>query len=187
MAWSEQFGELSTTRYPALLAYATLLAGSRAPAEDLVHDALLRTFSRPRRFASPGHAEAYVRRAILSAFLDGHRRRATLVRAFARVAERPEAPDGSPAVDDRDRVQAALDELSPRVRACIVLRFYDDLTVADVAARLGLSTGAAKRYLSDGMARLRDLLGPAGLDVGDDHELITIQAPAARWTAPRRP
>jgi RNA polymerase sigma-70 factor (sigma-E family) len=164
VAWSEQFDQLAAARYPALLAYATLLAGSRAHAEDLVQDALLRTFSRPRRFPTIGHAEAYTRRAILSVFLDGHRRRATLVRSFSRVAERPVTVDPTSNVDDRDRVAAALEDLSPRVRACIVLRYYDDLTVPDLAHRLGISTGTAKRYLSEGAAQLRDVLATEDVD-----------------------
>lgn len=185
MAWSEQFDQLAAARYPALLAYATLLTGSRAPAEDLVHDALLRTFSRPRAFPSVGHAEAYVRRAILSVFVDGHRRRTTLLRTFSRVAERDASPDASPAVDDRDQIACALANLPPRVRACVVLRYYDDLTVAEVAHRLGMSTGTAKRYLSDGVAALRDRLTMPGLEFEGDAGFADVVAPRARVGARR--
>jgi RNA polymerase sigma-70 factor (ECF subfamily) len=160
------FDELSTRRYPALLSYASLLTGQRATAEDLVQDALLRTFGRPRSLPSIGHAEAYVRRAILTIFLDSTRRRSTLVRAFTRVAERPVQADATHAVDDQDQVSRALAQLAPQVRAAVVMRFYEDLTIAEVAARMGIATGTAKRYLSDGTARLREIVG--GEDQPDD-------------------
>lgn len=178
--WSEQFEALSTQRYPALLAYATLLAGQRTVAEDLVHDALVTTFSRPRRLPTLGHAEAYVRRAILSRFLDAHRRRAALLRAFARVAEKPEQADASAGVDERDRVGAALAGLGPRERACVVLRYFEDLPLAEVADRLGIATGTAKRYLSDAAARLRETLdeiAPVGAEEQDDGGAIAVQPP----------
>jgi RNA polymerase sigma factor (sigma-70 family) len=52
----------------------------------------------------------------------------------------------------------ALRSLSPRQRACVVLRFYEDLPVTEVAARLGCSEGTVKRHLSDAMTRLADLV-----------------------------
>jgi len=185
-AWKEQFDEMSTRRYPALLAYATLLAGDRATAEDLVQDALLRTFSRPRRFPSPGHAEAYVRRAIQSTFIDSHRRRSVLFRTFSRVVERDRQPDASPKVDDRDLVESALASLPPRVRACIVLRFYDDLSIADIADRLDMKAGTAKRYLSDGVSRLRELLEEPSLATNGEQADVTIPIPSPRRASQRR-
>jgi RNA polymerase sigma factor (sigma-70 family) len=185
-AWRERFDEMSTTRYPALLAYATLLAGDRPTAEDLVQDALLRTFSRPRRFPTIGHAEAYVRRAIQSIFIDSHRRRATLLRSFSRVVARDEQPDSSPTVDDRDLVKAALATLAPRVRACIVLRFYDDLPIAGIADRLGLSIGATKRYLSDGAAHLRGLFGDSNATIGEERIDVQAHRPSPKKDSLRR-
>ena len=160
--WSAHAERLATERYPALLAYATLLGGDRAAAEDLVHDALVKTFSRPRRLRSDHEAEAYVRRAILTIFLDRARGRSRLNRAFARIAERPVAEDASRDVVARDAVTAALSALSPRERACTVLRYYDDLPVAEVATRLGIAEGTCKRYLSDAAAKLRAELGDDG-------------------------
>ena len=65
------------------------------------------------------------------------------------------------AVAARLDARAALRVLSPRQRACVVLRFYDDLTVADIAERLSISDGAVKRYLSEGVHHLNGLLGTA--------------------------
>jgi RNA polymerase sigma factor (sigma-70 family) len=61
----------------------------------------------------------------------------------------------------RDALLAALGTLSPRQRACVVLRFYEDLPVAGVAAALGLGEGTVKRYLSEAMTRLAERLSPA--------------------------
>lgn len=174
--WSAHGERLATERYPALLAYATLLGGDRATAEDLVHDALVKTFARPRKLRSNHEAEAYVRRAILTGFLDRARGRTRLMRAFARVAERPVAPDETGAVDARDAVTAALGTLSPRERACTVLRYFDDLPVAEVATRLGIAEGTCKRYLADAAAKLRDELGEDGPapEPGDEGDAVVV-------------
>ncbi|WP_448062166.1 RNA polymerase sigma factor [Cellulomonas hominis] len=62
--------------------------------------------------------------------------------------------------DAEDLVQAALATLRPRLRACVVLRYYDDLTVPEIARQLGLSDGTVKRYLSDAINALEAVLGP---------------------------
>ena len=64
-------------------------------------------------------------------------------------------------------MRAQLDALSPRERACIVLRYYEDLKVDDIADRLGISAGAVKRYLSDAHAKLADALARHEGDVYD--------------------
>ena len=73
-AWEGVVTELVAQRGDALLRYATLLCGSRDDATDLVQDALVRTFGRLRNGFGIESAEAYVRRAILNAHLDGGRR-----------------------------------------------------------------------------------------------------------------
>lgn len=147
------------TRRSSLVGYAYLLTVDAGEAEDLLQDALVRTFARRRAFDDVHAAEAYVRAAIRTAFLDGLRRRRTrwdnahlLVEVDAR-----RSPDDT-AADGLD-VRAALLVLPARERACVVLRYVDDLTVPAIAAGLGLSEGAVKRYLSDGTRALRGLLG----------------------------
>lgn len=149
--------ELVRERRPALIGYATLLTGDRSQAEDLVHDAIVRTFARPRSFPSLNAADAYVRRAIANAFIDRMRSRRSWLGAMRRVAA-----DDVAAEDDaagRLDVRAALAGLPARQRTCVVMRFYDDLRVADIADALGLSEGAVKRYLSDGIRHLNTALG----------------------------
>lgn len=154
-AWQGFYEELATTRYPALLAYATLLTGDRASGEDLLHDALVRVFSRARRLDSAHHAEAYVRRTLANLNMDRARSRTYAARALQRSHSQAPAPDHAAGIDDRATMASALAKLPQQVRTCVVLRYYDDLTVTEVAERLGLATGTVKRYLSDA----RGLLG----------------------------
>lgn len=150
--------ELVSTRYRALVGFATLLGGP-SDAEDLVQDALAHVFSRRVSFPTIGHAEAYVRRAIATRFLDGRR---SALRRFRRerAVARPESVRGDEAmVADRIDIAEALAALPPRVRACVVLRYLSDLSTAETAASLRLSEGAVKRYVSDGVRALAIALG----------------------------
>jgi RNA polymerase sigma factor (sigma-70 family) len=159
MSWEADLHRLVTDRGPALVAYAYLLVGNMASAEDLVQDALVRTYSR-RRPAEITWLEAYVRRTILHTYLDAYRAQSRFAAVTPLVAT-PEAVDDEATVaGDRADVARALTTLSPRERACVVLRFYDDLTLPEIAGRLGVSPGAVKRYLSDARHRLEPLLGP---------------------------
>ena len=82
------------------------------------------------------------------------------------------APDAMSAVEAGGDVADALASLPPRVRACVVLRFFDDLTVPQIATQLGIADGTVKRYLSDGLAQLELVLGPLeDTDVMDRDEV----------------
>jgi len=135
-AWEQSLQELVRTRGTALVGYAYLLRGDRREAEDLVQDALVKTYSRGRVGTHPDNVEGYVRKAILSTFLDGFRRRKRWAAVRHLVTTDDAAPGHETAVGARVDVRAALDALSPRERACVVLRFYDDLTVARIADQL---------------------------------------------------
>ncbi|GCD21809.1 sigma-70 family RNA polymerase sigma factor [Cellulomonas sp. H30R-01] len=173
-AWDQVLDDLVQVRGHALARYAALLTGDRDTAEDLLHDALVRCFGQARPLRDAVAAEAYVRRAILTAFLDGQRRR-TRWAAVRHLVIRRETVDGpEPAVVERVSVEAALGMLRPRLRACVVLRFYDDLTVPEVARRLGLAEGTVKRYLSDAVGQLEDVLGPVSTGT-DRHESVTVE------------
>lgn len=173
--WSEHLDPLMECRYAALLAYAAMLtAGDRASAEDIVHDAVIRVFSRGRGFDSIAHAEAYTRRAIMTVFLDRGRTRARLARTFARIAERDETPERTGAVDDADHVRGLLASLSPRERACVVLRYYDDLSLAEIGETLGIAVGSVKRYLADASARM----GETTRDDGQPRRVPVVTHPS---------
>ncbi len=168
--WQELVERLLEERGARLVAYASLLVGRDGDADDLVHDAIVKVFSRPRPLREVDEAEAYVRSAMPSIVIDRARsaasKRRALTRAFERSGPTPEFEAG---LD----VRAALRELPPREQVCVVLRFFDDLTVPQIAARLGIAEGTVKRYLSDARARLLPLLDVTAWD--DEHESIEVQ------------
>ena len=159
MSWEDDLDRLVAERGSALVAYAYLLTGDLSAAEDLVQDGLVRTFGR-RRPEDVVWVEAYVRRVILNTYLDGYRARRRFAAVTHLVATPETAADELVAAGDRADVARALTALSPRERACVVLRFSDDLTLPEIGRRLGVSPGAVKRYLSDARHKLEPLLGP---------------------------
>jgi RNA polymerase sigma-70 factor (ECF subfamily) len=167
VAWERELEDFVRERGDALVGYAYLLAGDLAAAEDLVQEGLVRTWTRRRAGADVEWLEAYVRRCILHAFVDG-RRRARRWRDVAHLVALPERGEGHQGSDDRDAVLTALTHLTPRQRACVVLRFYEDLPLQDIADRLQISEGAVKRYLHEANRALAPRLGPqAGLTAED--------------------
>ncbi|WP_426593565.1 sigma-70 family RNA polymerase sigma factor [Cellulomonas sp. McL0617] len=158
--WRGVLDEMVRERRSALVAYACLFVVDRRDAEDLVHDALVKTFARPRAVTEIHAAEGYVRQAIRTVFLDQTRRRRTW-QGKAHLFDDGQVPGAENAATASVDVGAALALLSPRERACIVLRHFDDLPVAEIAAALHLSEGAVKRYLSDATAKLRTTLALA--------------------------
>ena len=158
-AWEQSLDDLVRHRGSALVGYAYLLCGDRREAEDLVQDALVKTYTRGRT-TDPTNVEGYVRRAVLNTYLDGFRRRKRWAALRHLVATDDSHAGPEQSSTDRLDVHAALAALSPRERACVVLRFYEDMTVAAIAENLAVSQGSVKRYLSDGVRRMESLLGP---------------------------
>ena len=152
--WEQTVTRLVAERGDALTRYAYFVSGSYDDAADLVQDALVKTFGRLRNGFSVASAEGYVRRAILNTYID-RGRRTTRWRKIAHLTAVPDVADSASA-DSESRIDlhGELQKLSPRERACLVLRYYDDLKVDDIAATLELSSGAVKRYLSDGLAKM---------------------------------
>ncbi|MEU4335291.1 sigma-70 family RNA polymerase sigma factor [Micromonospora lupini] len=155
--WEQVLTDLVNTRGAALKRYAYLLCGNDSDAEDLVQDALVRAFTRPRR-DEIDNPEQYIRKAVLNLYLDRVRRRGVWRRVmpFAVAPDRTE--DDSRAVDARHDLRAALLSLSPQQRACVVLYYHVDLPVPEIAAQLGCGAGTVKRHLHDGRRRLAGLL-----------------------------
>ena len=139
---------------------AYLLTGDRGHAEDLVQAALEKTHRKWDRVGAMDVPEAYVRRAMVNTAISWRRRR--------RVTEVPLlASDVVPAgdefrrVEQRQQVVAALRALPPRMRAVLVLRYFEDLSEQDVADTLGCSVGTVKSQASRGLDRLRTRIDPA--------------------------
>ncbi|WP_062071227.1 sigma-70 family RNA polymerase sigma factor [Demequina sediminicola] len=175
--WRDTMEQLVRDRERALLSYAYLVCGDAVQAQDLVQDALVRTFSRERKGLTAAKAEGYVRRAITSAFVDGYRRRQRWQRVQHLFTPADVAPDRFGQVEAGSDIHEALATLPPRPRACVVLRYFDDLTIGQIARHLGIAEGTVKRYVSDGLDQLQLALGP--LDDADaaaataDHADVT--------------
>lgn len=155
---------LARDRGADLVAYASLLTGGdRAAAQDLVQDAFVKVFGRLRTGFAPDVAEAYVRRTILTLYVDGFRRR-RLWGSIRHLAPTPTTGPPPESGTDRIDLRTALRDLAPQERAVVVLRFYEDLTLAGVAERMGLAPGTVKRYQSNALRKLEARLGPVDDD-----------------------
>lgn len=167
--WEPVLTDLVRYRGGSLVRYATLLCGNPSEAEDLVQDALVRVFTvvrRPQRGGAgePGtleHAEAYVRRTVLNLYLDGYRRRRRWVAVRHLLGGHVVTAEPDQGTAERLDLASALRALPPRQRACVVLRFYADLTVGQIAEDLGVSAGTVKRHLHDATASLAGRLAPS--------------------------
>lgn len=161
--WEHAMLTLVRDRGGASKRYAYLLCGNDTDADDLAQDALVRAFARPGRRAA-AEAEAYVRRIMLNRFLDTRRRRQRWLRIRPRLGETGVAPDRAAEVALHADVRSALATLSPRQRACAVLRYYEDHTITEIAAALGCRPGTVKRHLSEAHKRLGPLLARPDLE-----------------------
>lgn len=148
------FRDYVTARGRALLRTAYMLTGNRADAEDLVQSALAKTYVARDRIEDSGALDGYVRRAMINTHISWWRRR--------RVEEFPtdEIPDQAVAdhagsSDLQETMRRALDRLPRRMRTAVMLRYYDDMTEAEVAEVLGVSLGTVKSTVSRAVAKLR--------------------------------
>lgn len=143
---------------PALLRVAYLLTGDRWMAEDLLQTALLKTSRRWSRIADHQAAYPYVRRVLVTTQASWRRRRRVTEVLIDQLPD-DRLTHGEPAAVP-GRALAALETLPPRMRAVIVLRYYEDLSETETAAALGCSIGSVKSQASRGLARLRAVLTP---------------------------
>ena len=156
------YAEFVATRGPALVRTAYLLTGDHHAAEDLVQTVLAKALPRWRGIA--GSPEAYVRRALYHQHVSAWRRlRRRDERLLPQVPDRPGRHDPD-AVERRLLVREALARLTPRQRAVLVLRFYEDRTEAETAALLRISVGTVKSQTRRALDRMR-VLGPELADL----------------------
>lgn len=166
MAKAEQDAEFTAfvaARGQALLRTAYLLTGDHQAGEDLVQTALAKTYVAWPRIRAREAVEAYVRRTMVTTHVSWWRRRwRSETPTDPQSGAMPEPPGHDPIGDhdERDRLWRHLATLSERQRAVVVLRFYEDLGEAEIAALIGCSTGAVKSHASRALARLRAELAP---------------------------
>ncbi len=134
---------------------AYLLCGDWEQASDHVQEGLIRVYVAWPRLTRAGREHGYARRAVVSAFLDHSRRRSSTEVPSEPDRNVPSGQDVAESVALRAALMSALADLPLRQRACVVLRYFDDLSVADTAAVLGCSEGTVKSQTSRALASLR--------------------------------
>ncbi|NHC46644.1 SigE family RNA polymerase sigma factor [Motilibacter aurantiacus] len=151
-----EFSDFVAHRQRALLRTAYLLTGDRHTAEDLLQAALTKTFLSWGRIDDLGAAEAYVRTTLTRTYVSWWRRR---WRGEHPTEELPEPVSSGAALDtavaERADLWDVVQTLPRRQRAAVVLRFYEDMSEAQVAEVLGCSVGTVKSQTSRALATLR--------------------------------
>ncbi len=154
-----KLGALYLRHAGAGLRLAYFLTGDRGKAEDLLHDAFIRAAGRYQDMRVPDAFDSYLRRAIVNLHTSQLRRRkverAYLAREAARTIDVVEPPDSGARAD----LWKALDSLSDRQRAAVVLRFYEDLTEQATADVMRCTVASVNSLVARAMYTLRDTIG----------------------------
>lgn len=152
----DSFETFVAARGPRLFATAVLLTQDRGAAEDLVQTALLKAWRHWSRIENP---DAYLRQTMVNTYTSWWRRRWNSELTTADLPERTvgragDRADGAESAEVRADLRAALARLPRRQRAVVVLRFYEDLSVAETADLLGCTEGTVKSQTSKALAHL---------------------------------
>ena len=141
-------------RVPALLRFAYLVTGSQHAAEDAVQSALTRAcerWSRVRRTTDP---DAYVRRMVVNAHISAWRRSGRRELSVAEVRD-TSVSDVADGIATGDAVWRVCGTLPPQQRAAVVLRYYEDLEYAEIAAILGVAQATVRSHVHRALAAMR--------------------------------
>lgn len=151
----EGFREFVDARQQSLMRTAYLLTGNAHQAEDLMQTVLTRVASHWAKLARSGNPEAYTRKALINQHLSWRRHRSFSVVSGLDVPDRGESHDE--VTLRRLALRQALAELTPRQRAVIVLRFYEDRSEQETAQLMGCSVGTVKSQTHYALSKLRGL------------------------------
>nr|BFE64610.1 SigE family RNA polymerase sigma factor [Dactylosporangium thailandense] len=152
----DDYIEYVTARLPALHRLAYVLSGDVHRADDLVQQTITTLYVKWSKVRRAEYLDRYVRSMLVNTFIDERRLAWARVRLFAEPPERI-APESDQ--DERTAVRQALARVPRRQQAVLVLRFFYDLPVAEVAEILGVAEGTVKSQTAHGLAALRRLLG----------------------------
>lgn len=151
------FEEFAHARTPQLFRTAWLLSGSREEAEDLVQETLAKVYVRMHRRLAPRleNPAAYAHTTLTRTFVSARRRRSSTETPYADLPDSV-AGDHAELAAVRLELREALAALAPVDRAVLVLRYLEDLPVAEVARLLDLSPGAVRNRSMRALARMRE-------------------------------
>lgn len=155
-----EFAEFVEAAWPSLYRSAYLMLGEHQLAEDLVQTTLTKTYASWAKVREPAAAVGYARVVLAHTAASWFRRRSWRNEHPTEAALPDESHTGADP-SDRPALMAALSKLPPRQRAVVVLRYYDDLSVREVAQALACSEGTVKSQTHHALAHLRLLLGDA--------------------------
>ncbi len=151
------FADVFEEHYEPLVRLARLLVDDRGSGEEVVQDAFVRAYRRWDRIDDPVR---YLRSAVVNTARSRLRHRAVVRRYVAPVQRAAAAAEDEAVVrSEHAEVLTAVRALPRRQRECLVLRYYLDLSEADIATTLGISAGSVKSHSSRGMAALARTLG----------------------------
>lgn len=150
-----RLAELYARHVPQTIGLAYLLTGNRAEAEDLVHEAFVRVVGRLRHLRVPDVFDAYLRRAVVNLHTSRMRRRRVERAYIERERTRPAPSSTMPDVGQREELWRSVLLLTPRQRASIVLRYYEDLSERETADVMRCSPAAVKSLVARAMETLR--------------------------------
>ena len=153
---SDDFATFVAARSAGLLRSAWFLTGDAGRAEDLLQTALAKAWRRWPTVSRTDSPEAYLRQIIYTTFVTWWRRRWRAETPSNVIPERADGLDVAGVVATRDAVRRALATLSRQQRAIVVLRYVEDLSVADTAAVLGCSDATVRVQASRALAALRN-------------------------------
>jgi RNA polymerase sigma-70 factor (sigma-E family) len=160
-AWSADLAviELYSVQYKALVRLAAMLVRDTSTAEEVVQDAFIAMHDGWHRLTDADKALAYLRQSVVNRSRSVLRHRMVVEKNAPKPApDMPSAEHGAMALLERTAVIAALRDLPERQREAIVLRYYADLSEAEIAAAMRISRGAVKSHTARGMASLRATL-----------------------------
>lgn len=163
-----------------IYAFAYLMAGDNG--EDLAAEAFARALARWNDVAGYDRPDAWVRSVIVN-LLVSHGRKEKVQRLFVQRSRRDVSiEDDAAHIENRLMLQQALRHLSPKQRAVIVLRYWNDLSLKETARAMGCSVSSANAHLSRARSKLQSLLGTAYIE-GSAH---VEPAVGSREASPRR-
>jgi RNA polymerase sigma-70 factor (sigma-E family) len=152
--------ELYSTHYRSLVRLAALLVRDIGTAEEVVQDAFVAMHDGWWRLRDSDKALSYLRQAVVNKSRSVLRHRVVVDRNAPKpVPDMPSAEHGAIALFERSAVIAALRTLPSRQREALVLRFYADMSEAQIAETMQISRGAVKSHTARGMHALRTVLG----------------------------
>ena len=154
-ALDEEFREFMHGRWPTMVRLAYGLTGDLGHAEDVAQAAFAKAYAAWPRVLRAGNPDAYVRQIVINENRNRFRKRRVAER-LTNVMPEGNGPNAFREIDDRSALLAALQALGPRQRAVVVLRYWLNLSEAEIAAAMNCSVGTVKSQASRALATLRN-------------------------------